>query len=301
MALGDSITHGFIATQPLNQVSGYRGLLYTRLTTAGYSVNFVGSLISGEPGLADKDHEGHDGFRIDNLDAGVGTWLAANSPDLILLMAGTNDAAQMLPGCGARMASLLDHINQAAPQAMVLVSTIPPIDPGNLDAGGPERARAAQVCNAELPLAINSRAADGHNVKLVNAGGSLSVRDLADGIHPTPAGYTRLADAWYREIVPYVSSTLVCNPRPPVAVTTLPTGAGVLRVTVTVSGAGNAISGVAFGQRANVQPVTDLATMETTAAFTAHRTAPGPTHLAFTVTDGCGPWPSFAGGGPNAY
>ncbi|MBS2964878.1 GDSL family lipase, partial [Actinocrinis puniceicyclus] len=63
MPLGDSITDG-------NQTpGGYRIGLWQRFVSAGYKVDFVGSLFNGPSTLGDHDHEGHSGWRIDQIDA----------------------------------------------------------------------------------------------------------------------------------------------------------------------------------------------------------------------------------------
>ena len=64
LPLGDSITDG--AGAP----GGYRLRLYQLLTNAGFNVDFVGTLTdNGAPGLPDPDHEGHSGWRIDQIDS----------------------------------------------------------------------------------------------------------------------------------------------------------------------------------------------------------------------------------------
>jgi len=35
--------------------------------------------------------------------------------------------------------------------------------------------------------------------------------------------------------------------------------------------------------------------------FFIRRIGPGPIHVPLVVTDACGPWPSFVGGGPGAF
>src|SRR5262245_10565633 len=69
MPLGDSITDGF------NVPGGYRIGLWQRLAGGGYTVDLVGSGSGGPPELGDHDHEGHPGWRIDQLDANVVGWL----------------------------------------------------------------------------------------------------------------------------------------------------------------------------------------------------------------------------------
>ncbi|WP_234009924.1 GDSL-type esterase/lipase family protein, partial [Streptomyces sp. SA3_actF] len=89
MPLGDSLTDGFTPCP-----GGYRIGLWRRLAEAGYTVDFVGSLANGPAELGDHDHEGHSGWRIDQLDAQLDGWLAATSPRTVLLLIGTNDLNQ---------------------------------------------------------------------------------------------------------------------------------------------------------------------------------------------------------------
>src|SRR5262245_16433324 len=85
MPLGDSITDG-------TQVpGGYRIGLWQRLTTGGYRVDFVGTQFNGPSPLGDHDHEGHPGWRIDQIDANIVGWLNSFTPHTVLLHIGTND------------------------------------------------------------------------------------------------------------------------------------------------------------------------------------------------------------------
>src|SRR3954453_11137248 len=69
MPLGDSITDGF--TVP----GGYRIGLWQKFVAGGFPVDFVGSLSNGPAELGDHDHEGHSGWRIDQIDANIVNWL----------------------------------------------------------------------------------------------------------------------------------------------------------------------------------------------------------------------------------
>ncbi|MET8161545.1 SGNH hydrolase, partial [Sphaerisporangium sp. NPDC005289] len=65
MPLGDSITEG-------TQVpGGYRIGLWQRLASGRYTIDFVGSQFNGPGNLGDHDHEGHPGWRIDQIDANI--------------------------------------------------------------------------------------------------------------------------------------------------------------------------------------------------------------------------------------
>ena len=90
MPLGDSITDGY------NVPGGYRIGLWQRLA-AGRSHTSTSSArgFNGPAGLGDHDHEGHSGWRIDQLDANIVGWLQTlPAPRTVLLHIGTNDVTQ---------------------------------------------------------------------------------------------------------------------------------------------------------------------------------------------------------------
>ena len=105
MPLGDSITEGSSSGVALEEFQvSYRKTLWDKLKTAGYVINdelFVGTLVSGDSVADfDPDHEGHGGWRtdqivngnLDNLSAGkLSDWLIAQEPNIVLLHIGTND------------------------------------------------------------------------------------------------------------------------------------------------------------------------------------------------------------------
>jgi hypothetical protein len=111
MPLGDSITTGYTDNPTWNQPFkfGYRSGLYTRLTNAGYNFQFVGGSAEpwnkafGDPthggtykpaldlrDLGQDGHRGYGGASASTLQGGIVNWLAADDPDIILLMIGTN-------------------------------------------------------------------------------------------------------------------------------------------------------------------------------------------------------------------
>ncbi len=108
-----------------------------------------------------------------------------------------------------------------------------------------------------------------------------------------------------------------CVPRPTVTMTEKPLGGGRLQVTVTASSnqgfAANAIKSISFGgsTHAEVERVGQppnagaftwtLGSEVAQVTFTIHRTATGPVQVPFTVTDNCGDWPTFVGGGSGAF
>src|ERR1700754_4804927 len=73
MPLGDSITDG------LTVPGGYRISLWPKLNTTTTKIDFVGSLSNGPSQLGDHDHEGHSGWRIDQLDTNIAAWLRTST------------------------------------------------------------------------------------------------------------------------------------------------------------------------------------------------------------------------------
>nr|WP_239163601.1 ricin-type beta-trefoil lectin domain protein [Actinoplanes rishiriensis] len=185
MPLGDSITEG-------TQVpGGYRIGLWQRLAGAGYRVDFVGTQFNGPAALGDRDHEGHPGWRIDQIDANITGWLQTTSPRTVLLHIGTNDVLQNynLSSAPSRLSTLIDRITTAAPMADVFVATIIPL----ASAG---QAAAARTFNSAVPGIVQSKRNGGKRVHLVDMHAALTTADLIDGVHPTAGGYDKMAAVW---------------------------------------------------------------------------------------------------------
>lgn len=186
MPLGDSITEG-------TQVpGGYRIGLWQRVTANGYRVDFVGSQFNGPASLGDHDHEGHPGWRIDQIDANIVGWLQATTPRTVLLHIGTNDVLQNfnLSTAPSRLSTLIDHIANAAPSADIFVAQIIPLANASQDA-------AARTFNSAIPGIVQSKVNAGRHVHLVDMHSRLTTADLIDGVHPTTGGYDKMAAAWF--------------------------------------------------------------------------------------------------------
>ncbi|WP_410616681.1 ricin-type beta-trefoil lectin domain protein [Amycolatopsis sp. lyj-109] len=186
MPLGDSITEG-------TQVpGGYRIGLWQRVTAGGYQVDFVGSQANGPASLGDHDHEGHPGWRIDQIDANIVSWLRTSTPHTVLLHIGTNDVLQNhdVAGAPARLSALVDHITATAPDAEVFVATIIPMANSGQEAAG-------RTFNATIPGMVQSKQNAGKHVHLVDMHAALTAADLIDGVHPTAGGYDKMAAVWY--------------------------------------------------------------------------------------------------------
>ncbi|MFD4635932.1 AbfB domain-containing protein [Lentzea sp. NPDC058436] len=212
LALGDSITDGF------NVPGGYRINLWRGLAAAGHLVDFVGNRSNGPADLPDHDHQGHPGWRIDQIDAIVTSVLRETTPRTVLLHLGTNDIVQNhdLAGAPARLSALVDHIRAAAPNADVFVSSVVPLTDPALEA-------RVNAYNATIPGMVRGK---GSRVHFVDMHAALTTADLADGVHPSRAGYDKMAARWASALAAVPGSA--GDDGAPVA---LPGGARSLRVT----------------------------------------------------------------------
>ncbi|MFN0074754.1 MAG: cellulase family glycosylhydrolase [Chloroflexota bacterium] len=110
-----------------------------------------------------------------------------------------------------------------------------------------------------------------------------------------------------------------CSPRPPITVYALPDAGNRLQVSVTVSGAGNTLQSIQFSTNSRTagNAIIDTATQtdlsppftlgpfsagSASAVFWVRRAQPGRSvTVPMTVTDDCGAWTTFVGGGAGAF
>ena len=196
MPLGDSITLGVNG--------GYRNNLYTGLLQNNCGMSFVGTQSDQNAQVADRNHEGHPGFTIGDIASSVDDWLYSTAPDIILLMAGTNDiawwTAENAAQIGVRHNALIDQLRAARPNAWIFVASIPPessaiIMPNNID-----RATLVQQFNAVIRSNVDARVAAGQQVRFVDVNSVLTTADLYDGIHPTEAAHAKVAQKFLDDI-----------------------------------------------------------------------------------------------------
>lgn len=191
MPLGDSITDGF------NIPGGYRVRLWELITQAGKSVDFVGSANSGPNSLGDKDHEGHSGWLIDDIDQAVVGWLNSYQPSVILLMIGTNDMVigHEWPDAPKRLGNLVDKIAETSPNSSLLLASI---------VTNPDPAVRDRIVflNDAIPGIVTAKAAEGYSIYYIDVFSALSLADIGDGVHPNAGGYDKMADAWWSVLEP---------------------------------------------------------------------------------------------------
>jgi len=199
LPLGDSITYGVGSSDK----GGYRTFLWEECAKSGYRVRFVGTKSNG-PSDIDTYHEGHPGWRIDQISSHVVPWLVLYRPQIILLFIGTNDILQRHDVSQApnRLSLLIDEITFTLPKSTLIVASVTPLNDSILYT----RKRYSSsvdfnadiiAYNAAIPTLVRWEDAHGKHVQYVDMYGAVPVYDLADGIHPDNDGYALMANVWY--------------------------------------------------------------------------------------------------------
>jgi lysophospholipase L1-like esterase len=192
MPLGASITYGLLSSTG----NGYREPLRSQLVSAGNPVNMVGSRQHGS--MVDNDVEGWSGFVVDQIAAKAVKSLPRFKPNVVLVNAGTNDAAQSrnVSFVGSRMESMLADIWDLSPRAAVVLSTL------LVNKNTTTEANVKSI-NLQYQLLAQTLRQDGKHIVLVDMHGDDGpmLEDLADGTHPTDTGYKKMANIWYRGLV----------------------------------------------------------------------------------------------------
>ncbi len=190
MPFGDSITNGD-APDGMDE-HGYRGFLWEKLAGRGILVDFVGPNNNGL--VPDGDHAGFPGWTADDLEPLLPGLLAAYSLDAILMMAGTNDVfweARAQDTVGLEIKAMLDYVAQVSPATQVYVSTLIPF------AGSTAEVDAVNVAIRATVAAAISQDQNVVQAEMMN----ITLADLWDGIHPTDAGYLKMAENWLTAIL----------------------------------------------------------------------------------------------------
>ncbi|MHC1764627.1 MAG: SGNH/GDSL hydrolase family protein [Verrucomicrobiia bacterium] len=211
LPLGDSITQGS------SSYNTYRRPLWKMLIQAGYSVDFIGKTTLTASGTLppnpdfDLDHEGHSGWRADELASQLPTWLASYTPDVVLLHVGSNDALQnhggtsYLPMTVNDITQIISRLRADNPNVRVLLARIIGVAENltwrgalAIDINARIDALNAQIMNI---AATQSTAASPILVVDQHAGFQPQAGvDTYDGVHPNERGEAKMAEKWYQAL-----------------------------------------------------------------------------------------------------
>lgn len=210
LPLGNSITYDDNSLdkdnpRPVGDRIAYRYTLYQLLNDAGYLFDYVGSENSGNNYFNDPeldDNAGFPGIETSQLtelistgfNAITGEWetpgpyLIYYPSDIILLHIGTNNLTES----AADVESLLDTIRFFEPDVIVLIARII-----NRQTYHP----STTLFNNNVESMVNSRGDDRIIMVDMEAGAGIDyATEMADNLHPKPAGFDKMAQKWFEAI-----------------------------------------------------------------------------------------------------
>jgi lysophospholipase L1-like esterase len=210
--IGDSIT------QASSTQLSYRYRLWKRLIDDGATFNFVGSLnvnLSGNPvwpayaGRSfDRDHEGHWGWRTDQILGQLSGWLAGYTPNIALIHLGTNDVVQSQSASSTigELGQIIDRLRADNPRVKILLARILPTS-----GGAAVNARINEL-NALITGLVSSKNTALSPIRLVDQ----------NSVHPNATGEEKMAQKWQLSLRALAGVLDTQPPAPPIGVTVRP-------------------------------------------------------------------------------
>ncbi|KFY03672.1 hypothetical protein V490_00106 [Pseudogymnoascus sp. VKM F-3557] len=190
LCLGASIMGGQLSRGK----NGMRYALRSALAAHGNKVDMIGSVSLGT--MDDNKVEAWPGYRIEQV-AKKADLSLSKLPNVVAILAGTNDAGQGFdtPNMANRMATLIDHIFAVATGTTIIVGALPPMyEPAD---------DIVRQYNRDLADLVSKRSAAGQKIFLADMHSQWwSLADLTkDKVHPTDAGYLKMARVFYDAII----------------------------------------------------------------------------------------------------
>jgi len=203
MPLGDSITTGKGGDPPY---AGFRDDLYFMLLNMGFDFDFVGSLSDGFG--FDSDHEGHPGWKADQVLAEVDTWLVDSDPDVILLHIGTNDVSSGQPNSQTivEIEGILDKIYNYKPQIKILFCKLIP-----RRVTWENEYIYNERLNVRIESLFNEKKTQGYDIYLVDQFSAFDKNSnwadeyMVDNVHPNDIGYHVMAETYFQVLQPLLA------------------------------------------------------------------------------------------------
>ncbi|GII87803.1 hypothetical protein Ssi03_57930 [Sphaerisporangium siamense] len=176
-------------------------------------VDWVGSVRVGT--MDDRDIEGWRGFTISQIADKAGCAVPTYRPNLITLIAGGNDVVfnvQMDTAIG-RLEALIDQVSKDSPGVTVLVSGIQPLKPKD----NPNANARGEAFTAQIPGMVDRLVARGLRVVYTDISALKLSEMRSDGVHPTDAGYDKIAEAFGKAAEEANDHGWIQEPNPPAA------------------------------------------------------------------------------------
>ncbi len=191
LPLGDSITQADGAHK------SYRFWLWQRLRERDLAIDFVGTQDSNHdstpeyPTSFDRNHQGHWGWRSDEVLAKLPTWLPHYSADVALVHLGTNDCLQGQEPAEtlAELSAITTTLQQHKPTISIIFY---PLGPTSWQGQTCLQALSRQLRDAAPRWSTSSSA-----VSMATISPAYQVATHSyDGLHPNIAGEQLLAETW---------------------------------------------------------------------------------------------------------
>jgi len=194
MPLGNSITKGVAGA---TDNAGYRNDLAELFDSEGISFDLVGTQSNGNG--FDGDHEGHGGWRADQILAELNTFLSTNPPQIILLHIGTNDISSDESNVStiAEIGNILDTIEAFDSDIFVVVASLIPRRDSKDNSTTDLNGQIVSLVTARQVAGKNVRYAPMNEAFRANPNWDTDYFPAADLVHPNDIGYGIMAGVWF--------------------------------------------------------------------------------------------------------
>jgi len=177
----------------------WRANLQTSLKAANiHNFDFVGTQTSNcaGPGSIDQNHEGHPGSLATDYakNDNVTVWLNAASPDVVILLLGTNDVLlgkKPVADVLAAYDTILAQIRKKNARMQIVFSTLLPLDPARWPAAAVAGVRELNTAIASYAPSKSTSTSPVYFVD--NVAGFNVASDTYDGEHPNDSGNAKMA------------------------------------------------------------------------------------------------------------
>ena len=201
MPLGNSITMG-----RHGEPAGYRDDLSQMLVDEGVNFTMVGSKNDGTGFY--PYHEGHSGYRADEILANLNYWLLLNPPDIVLLHIGTNDISQGESNESTiiDIENILENIHNRDRNTVILFCNLIP----RFDEYENRPQRTEELNEMIFNLYIEKRAI-GWDIHFVDQNSAIrqnpnwTAEWMDDYVHPNDAGYHAMAETFFDALLPLLT------------------------------------------------------------------------------------------------
>jgi hypothetical protein len=205
--------YGNSITQAASDHQSYRYPLWKKLIDANISFDFVGTMNTNNGGNPsrpdykgkpfDMDHEGHWGWRADEILNSVSSWLTKYTPDMVLMHVGTNDCiqAQTTSTTISEITQIVTKLRTDNPAVVIFMASLIPCNASGAssyinDLNNSIKSLASQLNTQSSPI-----------IHVDQNTGIDAAKDLYDGVHPGSTGEEKMAQKWFDAINKYLTTT----------------------------------------------------------------------------------------------